>query len=104
MADLSRARKSFDDALVALPSIARGELDEAFIYRGLASVEDKRNSVQLPFNNCNAAERIFLELLRRKRDITNANAGAQGGSGAARPNHDAAPSGDPDQRRGTGKS
>lgn len=74
-ADLRRAKEFFEAALTAIPAEARGELDEAFILRGLASVEDKRGTANLPFTNCDAAERIFLDLIRRKRDVATAEAG-----------------------------
>jgi tetratricopeptide (TPR) repeat protein len=74
-ADLRRAKESFEAAIEAIPAEARGELDEAFVLRGLASVEDKRGTANLPFLNCDAAERIFLDLIRRKQDVATAEAG-----------------------------
>jgi hypothetical protein len=74
-ADLKRAKESFEAAIEAIPAEARGELDEAFVLRGLASVEDKRRTANLPFLNCDAAERIFLDLIRRKQDVATAEAG-----------------------------
>lgn len=72
---LTDAKNQLDEALRIIPATARGELDHAFIHRYLASVEDKRGAVQLPLTHCNDAERIYLDLIRRKKDAAEAEAG-----------------------------
>jgi tetratricopeptide (TPR) repeat protein len=73
-ARLQDAQDALREALKIVPAVARDDLDHAFIHRALASVEWKKGS-QLWQNHISAAERMFLELIRRKRSTKEAEAG-----------------------------
>lgn len=74
---LTEAKGKLQAALSAMPAIAKDELDHAFICRGLTSVELKRanGNINYASQQCLVAERIFLDLIRRKRTTSEAEAG-----------------------------
>ncbi len=77
-ARLTLAKTNLQQALLIVPTIARDDLDHAFVHRVLASVEMKRNvpnALHLATAQCFLAERIFLDLIRRKRNLKEAEAG-----------------------------
>lgn len=72
---LNDAKIALEDALRSLPIHARNDFQHAFIHRHLASVENKRRTAQLPLNHCRDAERIYLDLISRHKDETEARQG-----------------------------
>lgn len=75
---LTEAKAKLSQALSIVPTIARDELDHAFVHRALAGVELKRRpnpSLSFAEGQCVSAERIFLELVRRRKDTEEAEAG-----------------------------
>ena len=75
--DLTRAKESLERALETMPQIARGELIEAFTRRWLGSVEDKKNTATLWRAQYGTAETIFLDLIRRRKHVREAEAGLE---------------------------
>ena len=74
---LTEARSQLNKALQIMPEVARDEIDHAYINRDLASVLFKRNNVLLWMGYCDSAERIFLDLIHRVKDVSLATAGLE---------------------------
>jgi len=74
MQRLNDARDDLTDALNRMPTIARDDFDHAFILRCLAAVEWKKGIQQCSARLLNA-ENIFLNLIRRKKRLKEAEAG-----------------------------
>ena len=75
--NLDEAKKILELALTEMPQLARGELLEAFIHRWLGTVENKRETRTLWQPKFDAAEMIFSELIRRQKDVQEAEAGLE---------------------------
>jgi hypothetical protein len=75
MARLITAKQTLQDALANVPTIARDDLDHAYVHRVFASVEMKRKALGSAKFQSERAERIFLDLIRRKRHVKEAEVG-----------------------------
>lgn len=71
---LGEASANLREALRIVPPRVRDDLDHAFVHRYMASVEAKRGTQGWQVH-AESAERMFLELIRRKRNTLEAEAG-----------------------------
>jgi tetratricopeptide (TPR) repeat protein len=75
--NLERGRERLQEALRDLHVEMRGELDHAAIYEVLGRIEDKRGTKNLPSDNYRAAKDIYNDLIVRKRNLAEAEAGRE---------------------------
>jgi tetratricopeptide (TPR) repeat protein len=75
--DLAKGKNCLEIALKEMPAELRGELHHASIHEVLGRIEDKRGTKNLPSDNYRAAKDIYNDLIVRKRDLLEAEAGRE---------------------------
>jgi hypothetical protein len=75
--NLDKGKERLEKALDELPVEIRRELDHAAIHEVLGRIEDKRRTKNLPSDNYRAAKNIYNDLIVRKRDLAEAEAGRE---------------------------